>query len=421
MEADFSLKIRIYNSLAKYMRETKLQMDGVSARELEERCFDTIQTSVCDAAMKHIRRDHAYHIQKDTANVELPVRVNWGGGWTDTPPYCNENGGIVLNAAIKLNSIYPVQVSIRRLEEYHVEFASEDIGVSAVFTDVAQILDCKNPYDHFALHKAAFIACGLVGEEDAGHSLEELLKRLGGGIYLSTKVVGIPKGSGLGTSSILAGACVKAIYEFLGEDIEEEGLYDIVLCMEQIMSTGGGWQDQVGGLCPGIKMITTRAGMEQHIQVEPLKVPEKAMKELQERFALIYTGQRRLARNLLRDVVGNYICGRPESVQALEEMQRVAVLMQYELQKGDIDRFAKLLNRHWELSLQLDGGATNTCIDQIFLACEDLIDGKFISGAGGGGFLQVILKKGVTKEQLNARLYQVFQDAGVSVWASEFV
>ncbi|MBQ9140667.1 MAG: bifunctional fucokinase/L-fucose-1-P-guanylyltransferase [Lachnospiraceae bacterium] len=421
VEADFSLKIRIYNSLAKYMRENKLQMDGVSARELEERCFDTIQTSVCDAAMKHIRRDHAYHIQKDTANVELPVRVNWGGGWTDTPPYCNENGGIVLNAAIKLNSIYPVQVSIRRLEEYHVEFASEDIGVSAVFTDVAQILDCKNPYDHFALHKAAFIACGLVGEEDAGHSLEELLKRLGGGIYLSTKVVGIPKGSGLGTSSILAGACVKAIYEFLGEDIEEEGLYDIVLCMEQIMSTGGGWQDQVGGLCPGIKMITTRAGMEQHIQVEPLKVPEKAMKELQERFALIYTGQRRLARNLLRDVVGNYICGRPESVQALEEMQRVAVIMQYELQKGDIDRFAKLLNRHWELSLQLDGGATNTCIDQIFLACEDLIDGKFISGAGGGGFLQVILKKGVTKEQLNARLYQVFQDAGVSVWASEFV
>lgn len=187
------------------------------------------------------------------------------------------------------------------------------------------------------------------------------------------------------------------------------------------MSTGGGWQDQVGGLCPGIKLITTQAGMEQHIQVAQIEMTARAKKELQERFALIYTGQRRLARNLLRDVVGNYICGRTESVQALEEMQRVAVLMQYELQKGDIDRFAQLLNRHWELSLQLDGGATNTCIDQIFLACEDLIDGKFISGAGGGGFLQVILKKGITKEQLNARLYQVFQDAGVSVWESEFV
>lgn len=421
VEADFSLKIRIYNTLAKYFRENKLQIEGITARELEEKCFDLIQSSICEAGMKHIRANYNYQIQKDECNVELPVRVNWGGGWTDTPPYCNENGGIVLNAAIKLNGIYPVQVSIRKLKDRHVEFSSEDIGVSAVITEVAELLDCKNPYDHFALHKAAFIACGLVREEDMSRKLSDILEVLGGGIALSTKVVGIPKGSGLGTSSILAGACVKAIYEFLGEELQENELYDIVLCMEQIMSTGGGWQDQVGGLCPGIKLITTHEGMEQHIQVEQVKLTERASKELQERFALIYTGQRRLARNLLRDVVGNYICGRPESVNALEEMQRVAVLMKYELEKGNIDRFAQLLNKHWELSLQLDSGATNTCIDQIFLACEDLIDGKFIAGAGGGGFLQVILKKGVTKAQLNERLYQVFQEAGVSVWESEFV
>lgn len=41
------------------------------------------------------------------------------------------------------------------------------------------------------------------------------------------------------------------------------------------------------------------------------------------------------------------------------------------------------------------------------VSCEDLIDGKFISGAGGGGFLQVILKKGVSKEMLRARLLDV--------------
>lgn len=420
-EAEFGLKIRIYNTLARYLKEQKLQIEGLSAGELEEKCFDTIQSTVCEAGMKHIRKNHTYRIQKESCNIELPVRVNWGGGWTDTPPYCNENGGIVLNAAIKLKGIYPVQVSIRKLEKYHVEFESEDIGVSAVFTEIKDILDCKNPYDHFALHKAALIASGIINEEDKERSLEELLKDLGGGIYLSTKVVGIPKGSGLGTSSILAGACIKAIYEFLGEDIEDNELFDIVLCMEQIMSTGGGWQDQVGGLCPGIKMITTEAGIEQHINVEQVNIAPSNLKELQERFAIIYTGQRRLARNLLRDVVGNYICGRPESVKALEEMQRVAVLMSYELERGSIDRFAQLLNEHWKLSLQLDAGATNTCIDQIFLSCEDLIDGKFIAGAGGGGFLQVILKKGVTKQMLNERLYQVFQDAGVCVWDCEIV
>ena len=54
------------------------------------------------------------------------------------------------------------------------------------------------------------------------------------------------------------------------------------------------------------------------------------------------------------------------------------------------------------------------------MACEDLIDGKFIAGAGGGGFLQVILKKGVTKEQLQERLYGIFQDSGVEVWNCSF-
>ncbi len=66
-------------------------------------------------------------------------------------------------------------------------------------------------------------------------------------------------------------------------------------------------------------------------------------------------------------------------------------------------------------------GSTNTCIDQIFESCEDLVDGKFISGAGGGGFLQVILKKGVSKDTLRNRLRNVFQDSGVDVWESEFL
>jgi fucokinase len=234
-------------------------------------------------------------------------------------------------------------------------------------------------------------------------------------------VIGVPKGSGLGTSSILSGACVKGLYEFFGEEVSDSALYDIVLCMEQLMSTGGGWQDQVGGITPGVKLITTRPGIEQKITVRQLDIPPEAMNELQERFALIYTGQRRLARNLLRDVVGGYIGNRRESIEALDEMKRVAALMTFELEQGDIDAFAKLLGKHWELSVQLDAGSTNTCIDQIFLSIEDLIDGKFISGAGGGGFLQVILKKGVTKQQLQKRLYSVFQDSGVDVWECAFV
>ncbi len=415
------LKMRIYYALSRYMRERNIVFAGdVGYDVLERLCFDSLGKAVYDNSRKYIQDNKNFHIVNKNVKVGLPVRVNWGGGWTDTPPYCNENGGVVLNAALKLNGILPIQVEVRRLDALHVEFASEDIGAEGICRTAEEIRDCHNPFDFFALHKAALISCGIVplaGTE----TLEEILKRLGGGIYLSTKVVGVPKGSGLGTSSILSGACVKALHEFLGLSCSEGALYDIVLCMEQMMSTGGGWQDQVGGLTNGIKYITTKSGIDQRIQVEQIAVPEDAKKELQERFALIYTGQRRLARNLLREVVGNYIGGRKESVEALAAMKVTAVRMRWALEEGDIDELAALFNEHWELSKQLDMGATNTCIDQIFLSCEDLIDGRFIAGAGGGGFLQAILKKGVTKRQLSERLHEVFQDNGVDVWESEFV
>ena len=335
-------------------------------------------------------------------------------------PYCNEKGGVVLNAAILLNGQEPIEVELRKLSEKHIKFASLDLDAHGVVTTAAEIQDCHNPYDSFALHKAALIACGIIpmeGEAD----LEKILDEMGGGFYMSTRVKGVPKGSGLGTSSILSGACVRALGKFLGTTWSDSDVYELVLNLEQIMSTGGGWQDQVGGLTGGIKYITSRPGMKQKLKVEYLDLGEDTKAELQERFALIYTGQRRLARNLLRDVVGNYIGGKKESKEALEEMKHLAVMMRYELEQGDVDAFARLLNEHWEVSKKLDAGSTNTCIDQIFASCEDLIDGKFISGAGGGGFLQVILKKGVSKEMLRARLLDVYQDSGVDVWDSEFV
>ncbi len=232
-------------------------------------------------------------------------------------------------------------------------------------------------------------------------------------------VEGVPKGSGLGTSSILAGACAKGIAEFTGMELKESMLFDQVLYMEQLMSTGGGWQDQAGGIVPGIKMLVSKPGAHQVLSVEPVRISEETKEELNRRFAVIYTGQRRLARNLLREVIGNYIGGRKESAEALGEMKLAAADMKRALEDGDVDGLARLFNHHWELSLKLDAGATNLCIDQIFMTIEDLIDGKFIAGAGGGGFLQVIMKKGVNAWQLNERLEEVFQGTGVAVWNSE--
>ena len=403
--AAFGRRIRIHHALS--------MLTG--REEHASACFGTICSAILADAVHGVAWSPDARIAVDEVTQHLPVRVNWGGGWSDTPPYCMEHGGTVLNAAISLNGELPVEAVVRRIEKGRIVLTSGDNGSWQEFTDINQLQDSSNPYDPFALHKAALIACGVIPYKEK-ISVQEITESLGGGVYLSTQVMGIPRGSGLGTSSILAGACVKAIMKFLGKTPTENELYSRVLCMEQLRSTGGGWQDQVGGLAPGIKMVTSEPGMHQEITCTPLRMTDAAMAELNERFCLIYTGQRRLARNLLREVVGRYIASQPDAVEVLEEIQRMAVLMRYELEKGNIDGFARLLSAHWEQSKRLDGGCTNTCIDQLFLAIDDLIDGRMICGAGGGGFLQVVLKKGVTAEMLQERLYEVFQDSGACVW-----
>ena len=92
----------------------------------------------------------------------------------------------------------------------------------------------------------------------------------------------------------------------------------------------------------------------------------------------------------------------------------------FELERGNIEGFCNLLNEHWELSKKLDAGCTNTCIDQIFNSIDDLIEARMICGAGGGGFLQVVTKKGVTGTMLRERLWEVFEDSGVSVYDCNF-
>ena len=199
-------------------------------------------------------------------------------------------------------------------------------------------------------------------------------------------------------------------------DFEEVVRLDAhVLAMEQIMSTGGGWQDQVGGITSGLKYITSMPGLQQQLQVAHIELSPQTKKELDERFVLIYTGQRRLARNLLRDVVGRYVGNEPDSLFALEEIQKTAALMRFELERGNVDGFAKLLDYHWELSKKIDAGSSNTLIEQIFSSIEELVDGKLVCGAGGGGFLQVILKKGVTRQMVEERLKEVFMDSLVGV------
>lgn len=411
-KADFSEKIRLY-----YYIGTAL--GGSEGEILVRKCFNAISETVLKGTKDCLQYNETCRIVRERHIVKLPLRVNWGGGWSDTPPYCLEHGGAVLNSAILINGEKPVEVTLERICDRKIVLDSRDMDIHGEFDTIKPLQETGDPYDPFALQKAALLACGIIPRQ--GGNLDAILTRLGGGFVMHSEVTNVPKGSGLGTSSILSAACVKAIFEFMGIEHTEEDIYQHVLAMEQIMSTGGGWQDQVGGVTSGIKYITTMPGIMQNIKAVQLEISEDTLKELNERFMLIYTGQRRLARNLLRDVVGRYIGNEKDALFALNEIQKIAALMRFELERGNVDEFANLLDLHWELSKKIDQGSTNTLIDQIFESVDDLIAGRLVCGAGGGGFLQVILKRGVSKQTVRTRLKDIFGDSSVDVWDCELV
>ena len=407
----FREKIRVYYYISKLY-------DGDFSYKAEELCFNYLCGHVLKNNLpENIKINKEKMLSKATCS--LPVRVNWGGGWSDTPPYCLEQGGKVLNASITFDGNLPVRSVVKRINSPKIVLASTDNGSYREYSDTQSLYDCRNPNDAFTIHKSALIVSGIL-PIDKQISMNDLLKKTGGGLYIATEVTNIPRGSGLGTSSILASACIKALYEFFGDEADDETVFSSVLCMEQLMSTGGGWQDQVGGVIGGIKLISSPPENRQQISCHRINMSDKALAELEERFCLIYTGQRRLARNLLREIIGKYIGNDTETLHIMSEIQRLAESMSVELEKGDINSFAKLLNEHWEYSKKLDSGCTNACVEQIFLSCEDMIDGRMICGAGGGGFLQVILKKGITAQMLSERLNKVFADSGVEVRNCKF-
>jgi len=395
-------------------------MDSLlKANECENQAYEVIKKCVLEETCKRFRMDwHTVSIKAERVEAELPVRINFCGSPSDAAPYCLEHGGTMLDGALLLEGKRPVRAAAEKIES-GIIFRSTDQKECMNITDIRDIQDCGNPMDPFALHKAAVIAAGIVPycEET---SMEEYCQSIGGGIRITTDV-DVPKGSGLGTSSILAAAVIKAVLGIFGDNPSDEEIYARVFLAEQLMNTGGGWQDQAGGFTDGMKYITSEPGKYQKIAVEKLDIRKEIMDELNSRFVLVFSGQRRLARNVLREEMNQCIRNDRTALEAIKKIQEYCAVMRHYLLKGEIREFAEYVTRQFELVKLLDKGASNTCIEYIFDVIDDLADGKSVCGAGGGGFLQVILKEGVCVKQLEKRIEEKFAGCGVKVWESRLI
>ncbi|HEX9115135.1 MAG TPA: L-fucokinase [Anaerolineae bacterium] len=362
--------------------------------------------------------------------VRAAARIDFGGGWTDTPPYSFERGGTVLNAAVILDGAYPVTVEGAWLPEPRLLLESADLDITLAPAAVGEVLAYDNPADPFALLKAALVLRGIVPPSaDPNTPLARVLEPLAGGLRLRTATV-VPRGSGLGVSSIMAGAVLTCLDRLLAlrtpaavatmDDTPALGvpprLFADVLLLEQMITTGGGWQDQVGGLTGGIKLVTTEPGLPQEIRLAPLALSRATEAELAARLALVYTGQQRLAKNILRSVMGRWMARDPEMTWLLGQIGQLAQAMRYALVAGDVSCFGALVGQHWDLNKRMDPGCTNPFIDELFETMGPCIAGAKLAGAGGGGFAVVITRTAEGPAGLARTLAGRFPGTPVAVW-----
>jgi len=336
----------------------------------------------------------------EEVTVSAPPRIDLGGGWSDTPPFCLDWGGTVLNIALRFGGGYPIHATLRRLAEPLIRCLSEETGDAAEYRSMEELLAPVAPGNPFSIPCTALKMTGLF---PSGEDLRAVLESCGGGLEIRMAVQ-LPMGSGLGTSSILAATVIRGLAEMLDVALPDLALSDYVMQLEQLMTTGGGWQDQAGGIFPGAKLVTTGPGLRQRLRVEPVNWTPEREAEFSAHVVLYYTGIRRIAKNLLTQVVGSYLAREVATVQVLHSIKTLAMEMAYALREGEWGYLGQLIQRHWELNQVLDPNTTNAPINALLETVRPYITGAKLAGAGGGGFMMMVARDPDAARELRHRL-----------------
>ena len=247
------------------------------------------------------------------------------------------------------------------------------------------------------------IALRLAGFLPDDADLARHFQSLGAGLHVITQSR-VPKGSGLGTSSILAATLLAALHSLRGPTPSAQTLVEQTLLLEQRLSTGGGWQDQVGGIVGGVKSTITLPGIPQKPVIEELALTEAHYATLQERVVVYYSGQQRLARDILRRVMGRWLAREPAASLLTEQLRRGAADLRTAMLKGRWSMAAEQIARYWQIKKELYPGSTTPAIDLLFLEMRDDYQAAGLAGAGGGGFAYFLCKNARQAERLRQRL-----------------
>ena len=333
-----------------------------------------------------------------TVRSKAPLRISFAGGGTDVPPYPQEKGGVVLSATIN-KYVYSSLVPLKRNREIKVN--SWDYGTEVRYENEEDL-----KYN---------------GELDLVKSVIKNMKIVGRGLKIDLHS-DAPPGSGLGSSSALVVCLIGLFKHWLNEPLTNYDIAELACKIERgDLGIKGGLQDQYAATFGGFNFIEFQKDA---VIVNPLKISDDIVDELDYNLLLWYTGKRRLSANIIQEQVKGFVEKRESVVRAMNDLKDVTIQMKNALLQGRLTDFGRLLHYAWENKKKMARQITAPFIDEMYQAArrKGALGGKIL-GAGGGGYLLIYApferKHGITEElrKLGGQMVDFdFEFRGLRTW-----
>lgn len=284
--------------------------------------------------------------------MRAPTRIDFGGGWTDVPPYAQREGGVVCSVAIA---------------RYATAALRTGAGREPGDGDAA-------PESEEPLSRAAIGRAGLLGRVS---------------VRLRND---FPVGAGLGGSSAASAAILGVLDSHLGVPIDRAGIAERGRAIEvEDLGVAGGRQDHYAAAYGGLLGLTFREA----VTVRQLPLPATLRAELERRCVLVYTGESRISGDTISGVLEGYRRREKHVTFALARMRELAEQMIAALERADVDALAALVAEHWSHQRTLHPAIPTPRIDAIVAGTRRAgALGAKATGASGGGCVVVVAGAG---------------------------
>ena len=333
---------------------------------------------------------------------KAPLRIGLAGGGTDVSPYSDIYGGAILNATISLYA----QATIEPLTENKIVLEANDRSENESF-DLENELPVNG---HLDLLKGVYNCI----VRDHGP--------IKTGFKLST-FVDAPAGSGLGTSSTLVVAIIGAFAEMLRLPLGEYDIAHYAYEIERIyLKLAGGKQDQYAATFGGVNFMEFYE--EDKVIVNPLRVKEQYLFELENNLVLYYTSTSRESAKIIEEQSKNVVSKKETSIEAMHQLKQQSQMMKEAILRGKLNQLGEILDYGHQQKRKMAAGISNSLMEEIYETAKAAgATGGKISGAGGGGFM-IFYCPGTTKYNVikslekfggHHKAYQ-FVEYGLKTW-----